>query len=359
VFLCEDIRDVADVEGLATRIDNAFSQPFLIGGTSLIVAASVGMAFSGLAASISEHLIIEADKAMYQAKRKGGAAHQIIDLRKATETTERNSIEHDLRRAFAARELNLAYQPIVQTADGLVTGVEALLRWTHPTSGAIPPLTMIQIAEESELINQIGLWVLEQACTDRGGWLRDHPASPLELAVNVSSRQLSQPGFCDALNEIIDRCEMDPTALILELTENIAVGEGDEIAAILVQIKGLGVRLAMDDFGTGYSSLRYLQKLPIDIVKIDQGFIFDIGRIATGHAVVTAVAGLAQLLGLSVTAEGVETVEQRDAIQEIGCDSSQGYFYARPMSSDDILALLDGQAGGVHLPNPRRELLMR
>ena len=196
VFLCEDLDGLADVEILASRIDEAFADPFQLADCELAVTASVGMAFAGPGEDISKQLVVNADIAMYQAKRKGGAGHQIIDLREALETNDRNSLERDLRAAFAHDQLGLAYQPIVRTADGLVTGVEALLRWTHPDRGPVPALSMVGVAEQSGLITEIGAWVLERSCRDRGSWLHEYPGAPLELAVNVSARQLMSPGFC-------------------------------------------------------------------------------------------------------------------------------------------------------------------
>lgn len=340
VFLCEDLASAADVEALAQRVDDAFIEPFILDGVELTVTASVGMAFAGPGEDISDQLVVHADIAMYQAKRKGGAGHQVIDLREAMKSNDRHSLETDLRTAFAEGNLDIAYQPVVRSADGSIIGVEALLRWTDPERGSVPALSMIAIAEQVGLINQLGAWVLERSCRDRGQWLRDRPTMPLDLAVNVSPRQFMSQNFCRTVREVLAETCMDPTSLILEVTENVFIDDVERATTLLAELKDLGVRLALDDFGTGFSSLSYLRKLPIDIVKIDQSFIADIGEASTGGAIVAAVTNLAHVLGLQVTAEGVETQVQRDEVRAIGCEAAQGFFYARPMPATAVNAHL-------------------
>jgi EAL domain-containing protein (putative c-di-GMP-specific phosphodiesterase class I) len=288
---------------------------------------------------------------MYEAKRKGGAGHHILDLREAVEISEQHSLERDLRSAFDEDRLDIAYQPIVQSSDGLVTGVEALLRWTDPERGAVPTTTVVELAENVGLMTDIGAWVLERGCTDRGQWLHDCPAAPLELAVNISSRQLMNPGFCAMVAGVLARTEMDPTALVLEMTENILIDDTDRAMSVLADLNDLGIRVAVDNFGTGYSSLSYLRRLPIHIVKIDQSVIADIGRVTTAGAIVGAVTDVAHAFGLSVTAEGVETQRQHDQVIAIGIESAQGYFYARPMAASAIRAQLWAvPSGALRLP---------
>jgi diguanylate cyclase (GGDEF)-like protein len=340
VFLCEELRRPADAELLAKRVEDAFSAPFMLGKIEVVLTASVGIAYGGHGEDVSGDLVSRADIAMYQAKRKGGASHQIIDLTEASKSIDRDNLEFDLRAAFGQDELELAYQPVMNSDDG-ITGVEALLRWTHPERGAIPAVTMIAIAEQSGLIVKIGSWVLERGCRDRCDWLRDHPGHPLDLAVNISARQLMSPDFLQTVRSILAGTGMDPTALIIEITENIFIEDGDHAMEVLSELQRLGIRFALDDFGTGYSSLSYLSQLPIDILKIDQSFVAHIHDITKSAAIVAAVTNLAHVLGLKVTAEGVETQMQHDALRLIGCESAQGYFYARPMTAsaiDDVLA---------------------
>jgi diguanylate cyclase (GGDEF)-like protein len=341
VFLCEDLQHPADIEILAARIDNAFRLPFSLAELELTVTASVGMAYAGPGEAISNNqLLADADIAMYQAKRKGGAAHQIIDLREARHTSDRTNLEQDLHAAFSRHKLDIAYQPMVRAADGLVTGVEALLRWTHSDRGPIRTLDVVAIAEDNGLITQIGAWVLERCCTDRNQWLKDRPEAPLDLAVNVSARQVMGPGFCATVGAVLDKTGMDPAALILEVTEGIFIRDADRAMTVLGELKGLGVRLALDDFGTGYSSLSYLRQFPVDILKIDQSFIEAMGKDPAGAPIVAAMTNLAHVLGLSVVAEGVETQQQRDEVLAVGCDSAQGFFYARPMYPPEFGVLL-------------------
>ena len=351
VFLCEDLRSPADVEVLAGRIHEAFASPFALADAELRVSASVGMAFAGPGEEISNQLVVRADIAMYEAKRTGGVGHEVVDLRKALQDDDDYRLEIDLRSALARDELDVAYQPIVRSADGLVTGVEALLRWTHPSHGLVPTASVVDVAERCGLIVDVGAWVLARACRDRGRWLREHPGAPLDLAVNVSAYQLTSPGFCATVTAVLARTGMDPTALILEMTENILIEDGDRAVATLADLKALGIRLALDDFRTGYSSLSYLRRLPIHVVKIDRGFIADIGHAPAGGAIVAAVRNLAHVLGLTVTAEGVETQAQRAEVRAIGCESAQGFFYARPMPASAVGALLGAHpARPLHLP---------
>jgi diguanylate cyclase (GGDEF)-like protein len=352
VFLCQGLMDTADVEVLATRIGAAFTVPFVLPGVELSVTASVGMACTGPGEAVSSQLVVDADIAMYQAKRKGGGTHQVIDLTEAHRINDRNSLEHDLHTAFARGDLDVAYQPVVRSIDGLLVGVEALLRWTHPERGVVPALDMVSIAEDDGLITQIGAWILERSCTDRGQWLRDHPDKPLSLSVNVSVRQLMSPDFASTVSAVLDKTEMDPTALILEITEGILIQDGARAAKVMAELKQLGVRLALDDFGTGYSSLNYLRQFPVDILKIDQVFIATMGHDPSAAAILAAIANLAHALGLSVIAEGVETLEQRREIITLGCEFAQGFLYSAALRTREFASLLQssGEAALYLLP---------
>jgi len=336
VFLCEDMESTNDVEQLAGRIDAAFAQPFALAAVNLLLTASVGVAFAGPGCDISARLLADADIAMYQAKRKGGAGHQILDLREAPVLSDHNNLDHDLRVAFDGDDLTIAYQPIVRSTDDVITGVEALLRWEDPARGSVSPVAMVAAAEQSGLIVEIGSWVLEAACRDHARWLDSYPDRPLDLAVNVSARQLVSAGFCSTVSSVLARTDMKVSALILEVTENVLIRDTDRAIAVLADLKKLGVRLALDDFGTGFSSLSYLRRLPIDIVKIDQSFVADIKLANLDRSIISAIANLAHVLGLSVTAEGVETDDQRKGIQSMGCESAQGFLYGRPVSASVI-----------------------
>lgn len=281
------------------------------------------MAFAGPGQKVTNQLVVDADIAMYQAKRKGGAAHQIIDMREARVSSSRHGLEQELRRAFAHGQLDLDYQPIVRATDGLITGVEALLRWTHPLRGPIATIDMVGIAEDSGLITGIGAWVLQRACADREQWNADHPGTPLTMSVNVSARQLLGPAFVTTVADVLAVTGMAPDDLVLEMTEGIFIGDADRALTVLRDLKGLGVRLALDDFGTGYCSLNYLRQFPVDIVKIDQAFTRSMNQESAGAAIVAAITHLAHVLDLSVIAEGVESTEQRNGITAVGCDAAQ------------------------------------
>ena len=340
VFLCEDLGAVCDVVLLADRISEAFTAPFALASVEIAATASVGIAYAGPGATITEDLVRDADMAMYQAKRRGGDTHQVIDLQVAQTVHECNQLDRDLRMALANAELDVAYQPIVRTADGFVTGVEALLRWTRPGRGLVPAATAVAAAEQSGLITSIGAWVLARSCRDWSTWMSEDPDLRLDLSVNVSPRQLMAPGFAATVAAVVVDSGMDPTALVLEVTEGILVEDADRAMSVLGDLKALGVRLALDDFGTGYCSLSYLQRFPIDIVKIDQSFVANLGHDPAASAIAAWVTSLAHVLGMTVTAEGVETEQQRDEVVAIGCDLAQGFLYARPVTSLELSAAL-------------------
>ena len=345
VVLCEDLATIEAVEIVAARVTGAFDEPFTVSadGSGLIhilITASVGIAFAGHADAIGMQLIRDADVAMYQVKRKGGATYQVVDVTEAAEAADHVELQRDLRKAVSAQELGLAYQPIVRVSDGEVIGAEALLRWVHPTRGPIPAMATVAMAEERDLIQDIGRWVLERSVRDRSRWLHDCPGQPLDLAINVSPREVMSAGFATSVARALELAQMEPAALILEMTETIFLEDTERAMSVLADLKTIGVRLALDDFGTGYSSLGYLRQFPVDIVKIDRSFIADIGVEPTGGAIVAAVTDLAHVLGLRVTVEGVETPHQLDEVATFGCDSAQGYLYARPMSPDDFARAL-------------------
>ena len=315
------------------------------------MSASVGIAFSGRGADVPERILQDADAAMYQAKSAGGAHHQIIDLREQDVAQTRVSMMHDLRGALDRDELRTVYQPIVRTRDGRVTGVEALLRWADPTRGLVLPETIVSIAEQGGLIVDIGRWVLERACLDLPRWKDSRRHEQLTLAVNISPTQLMSPGFTNSLDVILAETGVDPSTLSLEVTESVLVQDDDRALVILNDIKELGVSIALDDFGTGYSSLSYLRRFPADVVKIDTGFVADLADPIT-FAITAAVVDLAHVLGMTVVAEGVETAQQLAQVAALGCEGSQGFFFARPMSSDAFAGLMHADAGAGELRLP-------
>jgi EAL domain-containing protein (putative c-di-GMP-specific phosphodiesterase class I) len=289
---------------------------------------------------------------MYQAKRKGGARHQIIDLREQNKASQRATLERDLRGAPARGELRIEYQPIVDASDGRITGVEALLRWAHPSRGLVPPAVLIPLAEQSGVITEIGLWVLEHACPDRHRWHNRLHTDELTLSVNVSADQLMAPDYVDIVAAVLDQTNTEPGLLTLEMTESVFVQDGERALVVLSELKHLGVALALDDFGTGYSSLNYLKRFPMDIVKIDQSFVADMQHDPASHHIISKVIELAHLLDMTVVAEGVETAEQHHLLATLGCDSCQGYYFGYPMPADNLDDMMrqNVDSGTVHLP---------
>jgi EAL domain-containing protein (putative c-di-GMP-specific phosphodiesterase class I) len=260
-------------------------------------------------------------------------------------------LEHDLHGAVARGELRADYQPIVSTEDGTVVGVEALFRWDHPTRGLVPPATAVPLAEQSGLISDIGRWMLQRACLDRPS--AGAGPSDLQVYVNVSARQLVSRGFADTVSSVLDETGTPPGAVTLEVTETVFVDDERRAVAVLDDLKALGVVLALDDFGTGYSSLSYLRRFPVDVLKIDQDFIGQLGRGGRSSKIVSAVVDLAHALGMTVVAEGVETVEQYREVAALGCESSQGYYFARPMSVNELRGRMRAaRKGTLRLPRP-------
>jgi EAL domain-containing protein (putative c-di-GMP-specific phosphodiesterase class I) len=289
---------------------------------------------------------------MYQAKRGGGARHQIVDLREQDRTSRRASLEQDLRGASARGELRAVYQPIIATGDGRITGAEALLRWDHPSRGSVAPTLFIPLAEQSDLITGIGRWVLDRACRDRFCRPDASGTDDLNMSVNVSANQLMSPDFTATVAAVLSGADTDPTMVTLEMTESVFVQDTERALVVLGELKDLGVTLALDDFGTGYSSLTYLKRFPIDIVKIDQDFVADLEGDEASYSIVFTVVELAHLLGMTVVAEGVETAGQHEQLVALGCDFCQGFYFARPMSAAALHTLiqLPESAGTLHRP---------
>lgn len=342
VILCEDLDDASPADALAARIGSAFAESFVLSGVEVHVSASVGIAFAGEGEDVSEDVLQYADMAMYQAKRKGGARHSSVDVHEQRLANLHAGLNRDLRGALARGELWTEYQPIVATADGRITGVEALLRWTHPVHGMVAPETAVPLAEQSGLIIEIGRWVLERACRDRHRWQRDDQGAELEVAVNVSAQQLMATDFATTVATVLAETHTDPRLVTLEVTESVFVYDGERALVVLDDLKRLGVMLALDDFGTGYSSLSYLKRFPVDVVKIDRLFVADLDRDPVSRLIVSAVVGLAHGLGMAVVAEGVESDEQYEAAAALGCDSYQGFYFARPASVEGLDTLLVG-----------------
>jgi EAL domain-containing protein (putative c-di-GMP-specific phosphodiesterase class I) len=257
------------------------------------------------------------------------------------DAVERLELETDLRQGLERNEFRLVYQPILSLADGQIVEVEALVRWQHPTRGQISPAQFIPIAEETGLIEPIGLWVLEEACRQARVWQRLLPPDrSLVMSVNLSGRQFQDPRLVDQIRRILRETGLEPQALKLEITESVLMQDAESTAARMRALTDIGVRFAIDDFGTGYSSLSYLRRFPVDTLKIDRSFVEGLGTDAQALAIVRSIVALAKALNLSVTGEGVETAAQHAQLRELGCDRGQGYLFARPLVAADLVGLL-------------------
>ncbi|HEY7877049.1 MAG TPA: GGDEF domain-containing phosphodiesterase, partial [Gemmatimonadaceae bacterium] len=293
-------------------------------------------------------LLRNADMAMYVAKSKGKARWERFQPDMHTRALERLDLEAELRRALDhGGEFILLYQPIVQLQTGEVKGVEALVRWMHPDRGMMTPVQFIPLAEETGLIVPLGRWVLREACRQAQLWQdRRESGAPLTLTVNVSGYQLQHEGVVADVRGALDDSGLDPHRLVLEITESVLMQQNETILERLRALKAVGVRLAIDDFGTGYSSLGYLQRFPIDILKIDKAFVDDIGAAGTEPALVRAIIALGDTLQLQTIAEGIELKQQWHGLQELGCEMGQGYLFARPVSVSQIDAMFSGPSSG-------------
>jgi diguanylate cyclase (GGDEF)-like protein len=343
VILCENLADTSEADPIAVRLSAALSEPFNLAGIEVSVSASIGIAFTGEGGDEPEELLRDADLAMYQSKRSRAGTRDVLDLRALHLAGHQIGLARSLPGALGRGEMHLDYQPIVDARDGRVTGVEALLRWAHPSRGAISPTVFIPFAEQSGQITELGQWVLEQAWSDCSHW-REHGSSALGISVNVSAHQFMSAGFAAAISRVLELAPGAAELLTLEVTERVFVRDEQRALVVLAELKQLGVTLALDDFGTGYSSLGYLNTLPIDVIKIDQTFIANLGTQTSSQAIVTAIIQLAHSLGMSVVSEGVETIEQSDEVTRLGSDRSQGFYFARPMLASSLDALFQESA---------------
>lgn len=342
VIVCEDLDHPSQVDAIAVRISSVMGAPFELSCGPVSMSASVGIAFAKHGEN-AEDLLHRADLAMYQVKAKGGGNYQIIDVHEQKASERRAALKVDLRTAVQNRELHLDYQPIVDTTDRHIIGFEALLRWTHPTYGAISPSVLIPLAEEAGLIGTIGTWVLTQACADRRSWSDADAATRLGVSVNVSPHQLMAPDLVDSVRAVLEDSSttIEPALLTLEVTESVLIHDSARALLVLGDLKRLGVKLSLDDFGTGYSSLTYLDQFPVDVLKIDQTFIGRLDQGRSSQAIVTSIVSLCRTIGIRVVAEGVETPEQHMFLSEIDCDACQGFYFAQPMASNTISTLIE------------------
>ncbi|MCA1605029.1 MAG: EAL domain-containing protein, partial [Acidobacteria bacterium] len=308
-ILLEDLTDVSEAVSVAERIQQELKLPFKLSGRDVFTTVSVGIAPGSNTYNQPDEILRDADTAMYRSKSLGKARHELFDEEMQARTVNLLQMENDLRRAFEQNEFYVNYQPIVALDDFRLCGFEALVRWQHPARGLISPAEFIPIAEESGQILQIGEWVLREACYQLESWQKKFPSDkPLYMTVNLSAKQFAQPDLVDRVRGILTETNIEPAFLKLEITESVVMDNIDSAAAMLAQLRALGVRLSIDDFGTGYSSLTYLHQFPIDTLKIDRSFIDRLDK--ENVEIVRTVLMLAENLGMDAVAEGVETQEQ-------------------------------------------------
>ena len=316
---------------LARRLIEMITEPFDLDGRQVYLGVSIGVSVSPNDGLDVDALLRNADMAMYRAKAEGRNTYRFFELAMDARIQQRRALELDLRRAVANEEFELYYQPQVDARTETITGCEALLRWRHPSRGMVPPAEFIPVAEEIGVIVPLGAWVIQQACRDAASWPKH-----IGVAVNLSPAQFKGPSLIQTVVSALDASGLSPQRLEFEITESALLADNENTIATLDHLRALGVRIAMDDFGTGYSSLSYLRSFPFDKIKIDRSFIKDLGQKNDCSAIVKAVAGLGAALGMTTTAEGVETAEQLQQIRDQGCTEVQGYFFGRPCPIDRL-----------------------
>jgi len=356
-ILLDDLADLHDALRTADRIRDMLKDPFVMAKHEIVVTASIGIATSGAVYDAAEEILRDADTAMYRAKSAGRRRAEVFDVEMHREAVALLQLETDLRHALERNELTAAWQPIIRLADGKLIGFEALARWTHPDLGPVPPLRFVSVAEETGLITALGESILMEVCRTACGW-RSRGLMPdgLRVHVNLSPKQLQQQGMVGSVRECLARFDLPGAMLGLEITETAMMADPHSCAIKLGMLKDMGVHISIDDFGTGYSSLGYLQRFPIDALKIDRGFIAEMEVGGKNTEIVRAVAALGRELRLNVVAEGVETPAQAGMLAELGCDLAQGYYFGRPMPRSRATALLVRLARSRTRPGPVADL---
>lgn len=338
--VCETA-NLSEATEIAERLVAAMRETHRIGGVEHFVSISVGLALSDGPGTDGPSLLRRADVAMFQAKQAGRDRVEIYQSELDASNHRRLETTNELHRAVGTNAFRMHYQPIVDLQKGAVVGLEALIRWNHPSRGLLPPAEFIEIAEDSGLIVPIGLWVLEEACHQMAHWNAarahyDPEKDPLTISINVSARQLADPAFLQTVGDAIAESRIDPDIVWLEITESTLMSNGEATVTRLAALRDLGVHLAIDDFGTGYSSLSYLKQFPVETLKIDRAFVHDIDHNTGDEAIARAIIALGQTLGMSLIAEGIERPAQANKLRMLGCHLAQGYLYGRPRPAHDF-----------------------
>ncbi len=354
-LLLDGIGEADEARRIAERVAAVLHEPFDLDGREWSVSVSMGIAVGIVGRTDPGELVRDAEVALHRAKAHPSGRHAVYEPGMSAATAERLDLEVDLRRAVERDELRLHYQPLVALDTGRIVGLEALVRWQHPTRGLVAPLEFIPLAEETGLILSIGRWVLETACRQAREWRDALPADrPLLMSVNLSARQFAQPDLAEQVARILGETGLDPSMLELEITESVLMDESEAGVVSLRELRRLGVKLVLDDFGTGYSSLSYLKHLPLDTIKIDRSFVAGLTGDDANLPIVEAVVALAHGLRMGVVAEGIETEDQLARLRELHCDRGQGFLFARPMPADQLAKLLRSDRPFGRTWRPRR-----
>jgi diguanylate cyclase (GGDEF)-like protein len=344
VLLLREVVNIDDATNIASKIVEALHEPFRIAEHEFFVTPSVGVTVYPLHGDSAQMLITRADAAMYSAKQAGRNTFQVFAHDMSTFFPQRLTLENELRRAVAAQEFELHYQPKVNVRDGSLVGMEALVRWRHPERGLLPPRDFVSIAEDTGLINPIGRWIIERACAQSKAW-RDAGFPQLCIGINISGVQFRHRDLLNTIAETLVATGLPPDSLELEITESVVMHNPSGAIVTLEKLSEMGVHVAIDDFGTGCSSLSYLKRLPIDRLKIDCSFVRDISSDPDDAAIVKATIALAHNLRLKVIAEGVETSEQLEFLRRLGCDEYQGFYNSRPLTAAQFQQVLRAEFG--------------
>ena len=339
VVILDRCGEIDDVQRIATDLLAALAQPMELAGHECHTTASIGIAMYPANGDDAQTLTKNADMAMYLAKEDGKNGYRFFSKEVKTQSIERLSLESALRRALEREQFSLQYQPKVDMASGQITGVEALLRWTHPDLGSVSPAQFIPLAEETGLIVPIGRWVVKEACAQAMAWQR-RGLLPLSMAVNLSPRQFADEHLLQDVDEALAASGMSPVLLQLEVTESMMMRNVGRALRVLDAIQSRGIRLAIDDFGTGYSSMSLMKHFPIDTIKIDRSFVRDLSHDSEDQAIAQAIISMGQALGMTVVAEGVENAEQEAFLRTHGCDEMQGYLISKPLPPKQMAELL-------------------
>lgn len=334
-----DIIDKNRVATIARKMLDAFTEPFIIANQEFFLTVSIGIAVYPFDGELTDDLVRAAETAMYRAKEEGRNSFRFFTADMTTPVVQRLALETQLRRALQYNEFFLEYQPLVNTSTGEMRSVEALLRWRHPQRGIVGPNEFIPVLEESGMINPVGHWVLKTACLLFAA-SNDPELNPVRFAINLSAHQFWRDNLIEMTERILNEAGTDPHRLVFEITESVLIKDAAETKAILTGLKDMGIQIAIDDFGTGYSSLGYLQRFPIDTLKIDRAFVVDLASKKESAALVKAIVAMADALGMNVVAEGVETLQQVELLQEYGCNIIQGYAISLPLPADKLKSVM-------------------